>query len=342
MDQPITQTTVVGDDRPLCSAGHAPVRRPGAVRRTSTIDVSWPQGRKGSIRLEGRARDIRSTDDLALVVLGEDRLLMVLDPSRTIIELETSPPRAGAAQLVGQRGRLRSAVQSALPDEVTRHTPLYLLLDDVAGASLVSTWAWSHWTDDWMGKSDAGYDPAEFARVMAGKVNICAGFIAGGTAASAGGNHRASGGAPTCGLRNPADPDGWHAFGDQSDVGFRRARRIDVWPEDGTIIIDAAFQDSASTPEGIRQVVHEYSLSVRLDSASLRVDAVSATPHVLPYKECVAARDALDCLVGEPVSRLREVVLDRLRGPAGCTHLNDALRVLADVPALVCALSEQG
>jgi hypothetical protein len=27
-------------------------------------------------------------------------------------------------------------------------------------------------------------------------------------------------------------------------------------------------------------------------------------------------------------------VLDRLRGPLGCTHLNDMLRALADVPAL--------
>jgi hypothetical protein len=32
---------------------------------------------------------------------------------------------------------------------------------------------------------------------------------------------------------------------------------------------------------------------------------------------------------------MRETVLAELAGPAGCTHLNDALRALAEVPALV-------
>ncbi|MDE2597436.1 MAG: DUF2889 domain-containing protein, partial [Sphingomonadales bacterium] len=30
-----------------------------------------------------------------------------------------------------------------------------------------------------------------------------------------------------------------------------------------------------------------------------------------------------------------DAVLDQLRGPAGCTHLNDAMRALADVPRLL-------
>ena len=36
-----------------------------------------------------------------------------------------------------------------------------------------------------------------------------------------------------------------------------------------------------------------------------------------------------------PNSLIREAVLSELRGPAGCTHLNDALRALAEVPKLV-------
>jgi hypothetical protein len=35
---------------------------------------------------------------------------------------------------------------------------------------------------------------------------------------------------------------------------------------------------------------------------------------------------------------LRQLVLERLRGTAGCTHLNDALRALAEVPHLVALL----
>jgi hypothetical protein len=36
---------------------------------------------------------------------------------------------------------------------------------------------------------------------------------------------------------------------------------------------------------------------------------------------------------------LRERVLDELKGTAGCTHLNDMLRALAEVPVLVGALT---
>ena len=34
-------------------------------------------------------------------------------------------------------------------------------------------------------------------------------------------------------------------------------------------------------------------------------------------------------------ARLRDVVLERLATTNGCTHLNDALRALAEVPALI-------
>jgi len=39
-------------------------------------------------------------------------------------------------------------------------------------------------------------------------------------------------------------------------------------------------------------------------------------------------------MVGTPLADMREEVLTRLPGVAGCTHLNDALRALAEVPAL--------
>jgi hypothetical protein len=35
------------------------------------------------------------------------------------------------------------------------------------------------------------------------------------------------------------------------------------------------------------------------------------------------------------LSELREVVLERFKGTAGCTHLNDAMRALAEVPVLI-------
>jgi hypothetical protein len=50
-----------------------------------------------------------------------------------------------------------------------------------------------------------------------------------------------------------------------------------------------------------------------------------------------AAARALD-LLGAPLAELRNVVLERLARTSGCTHLNDALRALAEVPVLLAGL----
>jgi hypothetical protein len=47
-------------------------------------------------------------------------------------------------------------------------------------------------------------------------------------------------------------------------------------------------------------------------------------------------------MVGKTLAQLREAVLDELRGVAGCTHLNDALRALADVPVLLRHIEPAG
>ena len=115
---------------------------------------------------------------------------------------------------------------------------------------------------------------------------------------------------------------------------MRRARRMDVRRLDTRIVIDAAFQDSATTPSGGRAVVHEYRLSATADAQSLRLLSVEAEPRVLPFVECPSATANLSRLLGTPLPELRDKVLAELRGTAGCTHLNDALRALAEVPAL--------
>jgi hypothetical protein len=68
--------------------------------------------------------------------------------------------------------------------------------------------------------------------------------------------------------------------------------------------------------------------------------ALEADPRVLPYRECPTAAGNVQRLIGAPLAVLREQVLVDLRGTAGCTHLNDALRALAEVPALVDRLQK--
>jgi hypothetical protein len=61
---------------------------------------------------------------------------------------------------------------------------------------------------------------------------------------------------------------------------------------------------------------------------------------VLPYDECPLASLTVDKVVGTSLRDLRTVVLEQFQGTAGCTHLNDAMRALAEVPVLLRALRD--
>jgi hypothetical protein len=314
------------------SAGAAPIRAPGSLRRTSSIDVSWPAGRAAGMTMVGRARDI-VTPALggSPVLCAQDEFEAKLASDRSVTAIQATPLRPALAGLVGERGGggFRRAIERLLPEERRDGTPLYLILDDIAGTSLVAGWAWSHWDPNWLTNAAGGID---LEKAFRSRENVCIAYAPGSTAFDVRGGRT---GAPVVDLRNPADPEGWHRFTTQEGrVGMRRARRIDIQLDD-LIRIEAAFQDSATRPQGDRAAVHEYRLTATADPHSLHLLSVEADPRVLPHIECPSATFNLTRLLGTPLPELREKVLAQLRGPAGCTHLNDAMRALADVPALL-------
>jgi hypothetical protein len=290
------------------------------------------------MRLVGRARDaVTPRAGGPPLVLAEDSFEARLSLDRTIAEIAATPPRPELAQLVGARagGGLRKAVEAAVPEERRGATPLHLILDDMAGASLVAAWSWSQWDPNWLQTGRSVIGETAWAKRWAEREGICIGFAPGSSALDESTERGASSPAPD--LRNPADPEGWHAFPEQPGMGFRRARRIDL-RLDGLILIDAAFQDSATTPAGGRAVVHEYTLTATADPQTLRLVSLEAEPRVLPHRECPSAAANMPRLLGAPLAELRETVLAQLGGVAGCTHLNDALRALAEAPALLSRL----
>lgn len=305
------------------------------MRRTSSIDVSWPDGHTGNRRLIGRARDIVTPPrGGAPIVRAADSFEASIDLNRTIVAIESEPARAALPRLVGERGggHLREVLEHVVPEERRSATPLYLILDDISGVSLISSWAWSQWDPDWMAAARAAMQSTDVEKYMKNRVGICTGFAPGSSAFGLQPD-RATARAPD--LRNPDDPEGWHTFTHQEGrAGMRRARRIDVWV-DNVIMIDSAFQDSASTPEGMRAVIHEYRLTATADPRTFRLKSIEAEPRVLPFPECPGAAQNISRLIGSEMSRLRDTVLAELKGTLGCTHLNDALRALAEVPALV-------
>src|SRR5438105_4672822 len=90
---------------PRRSAATAPVRAPGSVRRTSSIDVTWPEGRAGRMRFVGRARDLVTPRGGGRpIVAVEDSFEALLRPDRTIESIAAEPARPALARLVGERG----------------------------------------------------------------------------------------------------------------------------------------------------------------------------------------------------------------------------------------------
>jgi hypothetical protein len=307
-----------------------PPRRPGSVRRTATIDMRWPAGWGTQMRLLGRARDLLTPAAGAPArILAEDVLHVGAAPDRTIEDIRAVPDRPALQQLIGARGggRLRGQLALVVPDE--REAPLYLLLDDLSGATLVGGFAFSQW-------------PSAFELIQAGKPKtlrrmegICTGFQPGASSLNSDGTSRFSHDVrPVQPVQRECDPVSWHELPDVAEISMRRARRIDVSLTD-VIEIDSFFQDSATTPEGSRKAVHEYVLRATADPATQRLLSVTADPRVLPYQECPMAVANVGRMVGTPLTELRTAVLSELKGVDGCTHLNDALRALAEVPVLL-------
>ena len=266
----------------------------------------------------------------------------------------TPPRRSGSARRTASltvtwgptlANRRRSAAsvrelpREVMPDERSAGTPLYLLLDDLSGASLVSGFALALWPQRWPADwQDAGGNRAA-RRSMEG---VCIGFQSGSSALS-----RPLGAPDSLNARNvgplPDQDDSlsWHAMDyELVDVSMRRARRIDVWLDGDRVEVDAAFQDSATHPDGGRVAVHQYRLWATAELATGRIEAVHAEPHVLPFGECPLAVLNIPQLVGTPLQDMRDTVLERLKGVHGCTHVNDALRSLAEVPILARFLAK--
>ncbi len=332
--------TVPIDLLPKGPAVAAPTRRPGSVRRTSTIDSTWPDGMEADRIVIGRARDLFTPlDGSAPIILAEDVLHATVALDRQIVAMQTQPPRAGVQALVGAQGgsNSRGRVVAAVPDEVEAGTPLYLLLDDLSGATLVGGVAFRFWeSEEAQEERMRQMKKLVGVRVMEG---ICAGFQPGSSALNSDGTNRGMGDTkPVPAIDNLDDAWAWHELTAPNEPSHRRSRRIDLWHEDGIVHIETFFQDSYTTPDGHREAVHEYVVSATADSATGEVISIGADPRVLPHYECPLATLAVTRMVGQPLRGFRSSVNEQLPGIDGCTHMNDTLRSLAEVPMLIAHL----
>ncbi len=326
--------------QPVGPAVPTPARILGSIRRTSTIDATWDSdGRDSPMQLLGRSRDIFTPmDGTTAVVLAEDVLQVTTQPNRVVSAISSVPPRTGLEVLIDLKGGLRSKIVESFPDEVREGTPLYLLLDDISGATLVSGFAFMHWRKPEDAPLVNPRDPEIMARKLK-MVGICAGFQSGASALGDDGPPAKHATQIVPNLPIESDPFAWHELFETKEVSARRSRRIDVWREEDEWLVDSFFQDSGTSPSGDRIAVHEYTIRARVSVVSGLVSAIEATPQVLPFVECPMATLAVHRLVGQPIRDFRSLVNELLPGIDGCTHMNDALRALAEVPVLAAHLA---
>jgi len=276
-------------------------------------------------------------------VRADEELALVFDRTLAITSATARPDREGVQRLVGVnavRG-FRASVESALPDERRGVTPLALLLDDVSTVSMIGGIAWSQHPDESNADEETSLEASNSFLHSQGSNVACSGF-------RRSGYYRQSlekGIMFPHWLRSAAELDvddewAWHAIEPAAEVCFRRRRRIDTWSTGDSTVVDAHYRDSVWGPAHDEIALHEYSLTATIDTASHALSSLAVTANVLPFPECPSVIQQVQDLVGLDVTSLRAGVQRELPGILGCTHLNDMLRGLSDVPALVSIIAQ--
>jgi hypothetical protein len=337
---------------------------PGTVRRTLSLEISPDRDWSAGLRVTAITRDLlvgaggaAVTPDGAFVpggsvVLRATRMGVTVDAASRVTAIDSELPAAvtdpliGAAAVSGFRARLAaldgldpSSLESAVLDELptVRLISGYARMIELIGLT---------GADGVAEAAEAAGGPGTTAlrslrarrSPMAG---VCAGWAPGATA-----DTRVRAGLPVMNGTPPAPPltsmtPYFHAEPGPRPRSMRRRRILDVTARGSGYEVFEYYRDS-HFDAGLREgALHEYEVRARVTPYEGQTDEgwtlerVDVVPHALPFGECpLAAPNAAD-LAGAPLREITGTVKERLAGTRGCTHLNDTLRFLRYVPALV-------
>ncbi|TMK59316.1 MAG: DUF2889 domain-containing protein [Actinobacteria bacterium] len=313
--------------RPVSPRTDFPPRTACSARRVSYFDFTWPSSTE--VLVSGAVRD-DTTDADGVTTMGEPLEIAVHAEDLVVTRLELEPPIVdvdtliGDSLVIGFRSRARALISR---DPELEGTPVGLLLEDLPAGTFVSHYALE------LRMQRAGKS-RPLGRAAWTQADLCSGWRTDGMMMLA----------VRAGQRLPyldLPPAPFQLAGDDGPAlpplpseGMRRHRRIDVIQRDGEWVVDAWFRDSYVDSTGLKGSLHEYTIDATIGTGDHVIRAINAVAHALPWHECPAAVGFVGMLTGERIDALRTQTSKTLRGIESCTHLNNMLRSLADVPYL--------
>jgi hypothetical protein len=310
---------------------HTTPRASDSVRRTSSIDTTFPDGLGGRVVVHLRGRDLHTDAGGHGAVLDELALTLEVEPwSATIAGIEVTVASVSLDGLPGLPFRgLRRRLSDLFPDDAIRRTLCFSVLEDLGGAYLVSGYAGLR-----TGHIRSTPEVAELAVQMQG--DICLGWALDGPVIETlrrTGTHAVPVG-PAAPVLEDGDALAWHELPALSPQSVRRRRRTDVSKpgRDDARRIEHHFRDSYAGVDG-EEVMHEYVVDAAVDDAR-RIISIDAEARVLPWYECPGAIATAQRVVGVELDALAARVTSEFAGVTTCTHLNSTLRTLADASGL--------
>jgi hypothetical protein len=319
-----------------------PGRRPGSVRRTSSLAIA-PAGEweNGTI-VEGVARDSAAGGDGAVTALRTASVTATLDAGSRLTAAGGDLPAGVLAGLVGKsptsgfrKELARLAAAGLDPD-----SPQAAILDDLPTVRLISGYA----------RLMELPPPVVDGRTAAPVLNVCRGWAAEGTASRlAASGHSVITGTPPAPAFAELLSDSGSGGADASfpepplrPRSMRRRRVLDLVRAGRDLEVYQYFRDSHVDADGAEGSLHEYVMTARLSAGDLVLREISVEPRALPFPECQLAAPNAQLLVGVPAAGIEGSVRSALGGTMGCTHLNDVLRFLRFAAALAAAAGLAG
>lgn len=313
-----------------------PARRPGSVRRISSLAIEPAGGWDHGTVVKGVACDSEASGDGAVTALRTASVTATLDAGSRLtsaggdLAAEVVAGLVGKSPVSGFRKELARLAAAGLDPD----SPQAAILDDLPTVRLISGYA----------RLIELPPPVADGRTAGPVLNVCRGWAADGTASrlAAAGQSVITG--------TPAAPAFAELLGTMADdpaVSFaepplrprsmRRRRVLDLVRAGGDLEVYQYFRDSHVDADGTEGSLHEYVMTARLSGDNLVVREISVEPRALPFPECRLAAPNVQLLFGVPAAGIEGSVRSALGGTMGCTHLNDVLRFLRFAASLAAA-----